>query len=169
MKDIYGWSRVSQGFVLGRVQLFVSTTFKANVHEHEHEASWVTSPLRSSTMVLPIIHSAQSSCGISYMAFCVCLHVCLWKTECVRFACLMMFILNFFFMCGQLYFHTSFNINLRMYLCACLCMCVHTRTRQCFNKFFYFLKQLFCYAWFYYFAHLYTFYYFFTPILFISF
>lgn len=81
MKDVYGWSRVSQGFVLGRVRLFVSATFKANVHEHEHEASWVTGPLKSSTMVLPIIHSAQCCCGISYMALCV--FVCVCVRECV--------------------------------------------------------------------------------------
>lgn len=81
MKDVYGWSRVSQGFVLGRVWLFVSATFKANVHEHEHEASWVTGPLKSSTMVLPIIHSAQCCCGISYMALCV--FVCVCVRECV--------------------------------------------------------------------------------------
>lgn len=75
MKDVCGWSGVSQGFVLGRVQLFVSATFKANVHEHEHEASWVTSPLRGSTMVIPIIHSAQSSCRISYTGLRVCASV----------------------------------------------------------------------------------------------
>lgn len=88
MKDIYGWSRVSQGFVLGRVQLFVSATFKANVHEHEHEASWVTGPLKSSTMVLPIIHSAQCSCGISYMALFV--FVCVLECVFGRFTCLRM-------------------------------------------------------------------------------
>lgn len=71
MKEVCRWSGVSQGFVLARVQLFVSATFKANVHEHEHEASWVTGPLNSSTMVIPIIHNAQSSCRISYMALCV--------------------------------------------------------------------------------------------------
>lgn len=81
MKAIYGWSRVSEGFVLGRVQLFVSTTFKANVHEHEHEASWVTVPLKSGTMVLPIIHGAQCFSGISYMAFCVFLHACVCVCE----------------------------------------------------------------------------------------
>lgn len=71
MKDVCGWSTVSQLFVLGRVQLFVSATFKANVHEHEHEASWVTSPLKGSTIVIAIIFAAQCSCGISYMALCV--------------------------------------------------------------------------------------------------
>lgn len=80
MKEVCGWSGVSQGFVLARVQLFVSATFKANVHEHEHEASWVTSPLKSSTMVIPIIHRAQSSCRIGYTALCVC--VCV--RACVR-------------------------------------------------------------------------------------
>lgn len=87
MKDVHGWSRVSQGFVLGRVHLFVSTTFKANVHEHEHEASWVTSPLKNSTMVLPIIHRAQCSCGISYTALCVflCVYLCLREGVCMLY------------------------------------------------------------------------------------
>lgn len=87
MKDVHGWSRVSQGFVLGRVHLFVSTTFKANVHEHEHEASWVTGPLKNSTMVLPIIHRAQCSCGISYMALCVflCVYLCLREGVCMLY------------------------------------------------------------------------------------
>lgn len=71
MKDGCGWSAVSQLFVLGRVQLFVSATFKANVHEHEHEASWVTGPLKGSTMVIAIILTAQCSCGIGYMPLCI--------------------------------------------------------------------------------------------------
>lgn len=75
-----GEAGVSQGFVLARVQLFVSATFKANVHEHEHEASWVTGPLKSSTMVIPIIHRAQSSRRISYTA----LRVRVWVWVCMR-------------------------------------------------------------------------------------
>lgn len=131
MKDVCGWSRVSQGFVLGRVQLFVSATFKANVHEHEHEASWVTSPLKGSTMVIPIIHSAQSSCRISYMALCVCVCFCarVWVSVLSGFACLSMQKFDEFVFAAL-----SISISVCIISCVFLCMTSLLYPFNCFQK-----------------------------------